>query len=268
MEHFTTVSPGEQIRLDAIDPDFHEGLSKKDEVVEERTEAARAEMRLLQERLYAEGEQSLLIVLQALDAGGKDGTIKHVMRGMNPAGVRVTGFKKPTPEELSHDFLWRIHPHAPARGHIAVFNRSHYEDVLIVRVHGLVRESIWERRYNQINEFEELLAESGTRILKLFLYISKDEQKERLQKRLDNPDKHWKFSPGDLKERRLWDDYIEAFEVALTRCSTEVAPWHVIPANRKWYRNMIVAELVAATLREMAPQFPEVDFDPTSIIIE
>ncbi|MFW6156920.1 MAG: polyphosphate kinase 2 family protein [Armatimonadota bacterium] len=268
MQHFTMVTPGQQVELDSIDPDFHEGLSKKDDVVKERTEAARAEMRDLQERLYAEGRQSLLIVLQALDAGGKDGTIKHVMRGLNPAGVCVKGFKKPTAEELAHDFLWRIHPHVPARGQIAVFNRSHYEDVLIVRVNGLVRESIWERRYNQINEFEELLAETGTRILKLFLYISKDEQKERLQKRLDNPNKHWKFAPGDLKERAMWPDYIEAFETALTRCSTEVAPWHIIPANRKWFRNMIVAELVAATLREMDPQFPEVDFDPSEIVIE
>jgi len=268
MQHFTMVEPGDLVDLSEIDPDFHEDLHKKDKVVKERTEAARDEMRALQERLYAEGKQSLLIVLQALDAGGKDGTIKHVMRGLNPAGVRVTGFKRPTPEELAHDFLWRIHAHTPARGQIAVFNRSHYEDVLVVRVHGLVRDSIWEQRYNQINEFEELLSESGTRILKLFLYISKDEQKERLQKRLDNPDKNWKFEPADLKERRLWDDYIEAFEAALTRCSTEAAPWHIIPANRKWYRNMIVAELVAATMRDMDPQFPSVDFDPESIVIE
>jgi PPK2 family polyphosphate:nucleotide phosphotransferase len=268
MEHFTMVTPGERVRLAEIDPDYHEDLDKHDEVVEERTDAARDEMRDLQERLYAECRQSLLIVLQAMDTGGKDGTIKHVMRGLNPVGVTVRGFKRPTPEELAHDFLWRIHPHVPAKGHISVFNRSHYEDVLVVRVHDLVPERIWGRRYDQINEFEELLSESGTRILKLFLYISKDEQKERLQKRLDNPDKHWKFDPGDLKERKLWDRYLEAFEEVLTRCSTAAAPWHIIPANRKWYRNMIVAEIVAETLREMDPQFPEPDFDPESIVIE
>lgn len=268
MQHFTMVEPGTRVRLDEINPDFHEGLSKRDAIVEQRTDAARDAMRDLQERLYAEGSQSLLIVLQALDTGGKDGTIKHVMRGLNPAGVCVKSFKRPTPEELAHDFLWRVHPHVPSKGHISVFNRSHYEDVLVVRVHSLVDEAIWMRRYNQINEFEELLAENGTRILKLFLYISRDEQKDRLQKRLDNPDKHWKFDPADLKERGLWDRYIEAFEEALTRCSTEVAPWHVIPANRKWYRNMIVAEIVAATLREMDPRFPDVDFDPASVVIE
>lgn len=268
MEHFTRVNPGTQVRLAEIDPDFHEGLSKKDPVVEQRTDAARDEMRGLQERLYAECEQSLLIVLQALDTGGKDGTIKHVMRGLNPAGVCVRGFKRPTPEELAHDFLWRIHPHTPAKGQIAVFNRSHYEDVLVVRVHDLVPESMWRRRYDQINEFEALLAECGTRLLKLFLYISRDEQKERLQARLDNPDKHWKFDTADLAERKHWDAYIAAFDEALTRCSTEAAPWHVIPANRKWYRNMIVAELVAATLREMDPQFPEPDFDPAEVVIE
>ncbi len=267
MGHFTKVTPGEQVRLDQIDSDFHGGLSKKDDVVEQRTDAARDEMSTLQERLYAERGQSLLIVLQALDTGGKDGTIKHVMRGLNPAGVAVHGFKAPTSEELAHDFLWRIHPHAPGKGHIAVFNRSHYEDVLVVRVHELVPEAVWRWRYDQINEFEELLAETGTRILKLYLHISRDEQKERLQARLDNPDKHWKFAPADLEERARWDDYTAAFEEALTRCSTERAPWHIIPANRKWFRNMIVAELLAATLREMDPQFPEPDFDPAEIVV-
>jgi len=268
MGHFTKVKPGDKVRLDKVDPDFHEGLSKRDAVVKERTDAAHKEMRGLQERLYAECGQSLLVVLQALDTGGKDGTIKHVMRGLNPAGVCVRGFKAPTSEELAHDFLWRVHPYVPAKGHITVFNRSHYEDVLVVRVHELVPEEIWRRRYDQINEFEELLAETGTHILKIYLHISKDEQKERLQARLDNPDKHWKFSAADLKERALWDDYTEAFEEALTRCSTKRAPWHIIPANRKWYRNMIVAELLAETLRNMDPQFPEPDFDPAEIVID
>lgn len=268
MEHFTTVVPGTKVRLDEVDPDFHEGLKKRDEVVKERTYAAREEMRELQSRLYAEGRQSLLIVLQAPDTGGKDGTIRHAFRGLNPSGCRVASFKVPTTEELAHDFLWRIHQQTPRRGEIVIFNRSHYEDVLVVRVHELVPEAVWRRRYNQINEFEELLADCGTRVLKLFLCISKEEQRERLQARLDNPEKHWKFSPGDLSERARWDDYMAAYEEALTECSTEVAPWQIIPANRKWYRNMIVAEIVAATLREMAPVYPEVDFDPGAIVIE
>ncbi len=268
MEHFAMVEPGTRVDLSAIDPDFREGLSKRDEEVKRRRDAARDAMGDLQQRLYAEGTQSLLIVLQAMDTGGKDGTIRHVMRGLNPAGVHVASFKVPTPQELAHDFLWRVHRHTPRRGQIVVFNRSHYEDVLVVRVHELVPERVWRRRYERINEFEQLLAEAGTRILKLFLYISKAEQKERLQARLDNPDKHWKFSPADTKERKLWEEYIAAYEDALTHCSTEVAPWFVIPANRKWYRNMIVAEIIEAAMREMAPRFPEVDFDPSKITIK
>lgn len=262
------VAPGEPVRLEEIDPGFRGDLRKRDDEVAERTEAALEEMSDLQERLYAEGEQSLLIVLQAIDTGGKDGTIKHVMRGLNPAGVSVVGFKQPSRKELAHDFLWRVHPHAPAKGHIAVFNRSHYEDVLVVRVHDLVPEAVWSRRYDQINAFEDLLAATGTRILKFFLYISKDEQKARLQRRLDRPDKHWKFDIGDLRERALWDDYIEAFEVALSRTSTEIAPWHIIPANRKWFRNLTIAEIIAETLREMDPQFPVPDFNPAAVVIE
>jgi PPK2 family polyphosphate:nucleotide phosphotransferase len=268
MEHFTMVQPGDRVRLEEVDPDFHEDLGKKDPEVKKRINAARDEMGRLQERLYAEGKQSLLIVLQAMDTGGKDGTIKHVMRGLNPAGVCVKAFKQPSSEELAHDFLWRIHPCVPANGQIAVFNRSHYEDVLVVRVHELVPESCWRHRYDQINEFEELLHETNTRILKLYLHISKDEQRERLQARLDDPEKHWKFHAADLKERAHWDAYVGAFEEALTRCSTEIAPWHIIPANRKWYRNLVVAELVAETLREMDPQFPEPDFDPAEVVIE
>ena len=268
MEHFTQVTPGERVRLSEIDPGFRDGLKKRDEVVRERMAAAREEMSVMQERLYAEGKQSLLIVLQATDTGGKDGTIKHVMRGLNPVGVCVNSFKQPTPKELAHDFLWRIHQRAPERGQIGVFNRSHYEDVLVVRVRKLAPESIWSQRYEHVNNFERLLAESGTRILKFFLYISKDEQGERLQSRLDNPSKHWKFDPGDIEDRKHWDQYIEAYEEVLSRCSTDYAPWHVIPANRKWYRNMIVAEIVAATLREMDPQFPDAKFDPADISLD
>ncbi|MGD9495656.1 MAG: polyphosphate kinase 2 family protein [Armatimonadota bacterium] len=268
MEHPTMVQPGTRVDLRAIDPDLHEGLDKRDAQVRERLDAAREAMGDLQERLYAEGEQSLLIVLQAMDTGGKDGTIRHVMRGLNPAGVCVSGFKVPTAEELAHDFLWRVHQRVPRAGQIGVFNRSHYEDVLVVRVHGLVPEATWRRRYDQINEFEDLLAKSGTHIIKLFLHISKDEQRQRLQARLDDPTKHWKFRPSDLEERGRWDEYLDAYEDALTYCSTAVAPWFVIPANRKWYRNMIVAEIIAATLREMDPQFPAVDFDPSTVVID
>lgn len=264
----TLVKPGTRVKLKDRDPDYHAGLQKGDEEVEERIAQAREEMYSLQEWLYAEQERALLIVLQAMDTGGKDGTIKHVMRGLNPQGVHVASFKQPTPEELAHDFLWRVHRQTPRRGQIGVFNRSHYEDVLVVRVHDLVSKKVWERRYDQINEFEELLVESGTRLLKLFLYISKDEQKERLQSRLDNPKKNWKFAPADLEERKFWDDYIEAYEDALTRCSTKAAPWHIIPANRKWYRNLVVAELVRDELAAMNPKCPQPESDLSQIVIE
>ncbi len=267
MEHFTKVTPGTQVSLQDHDPRFRDGLRKNDDVVRERREAALEEMRVLQERLYAEGRQSLLIVLQATDTGGKDGTIKHVMRGLNPSGVCVTGFKQPTAKELGHDFLWRVHKRTPERGMIAVFNRSHYEDVLVVRVRKLAPKRIWERRYEHINAFEELLTECDTRILKFFLHISKDEQKERLQRRIDDPARHWKFDEGDLYDRRHWDNYVEAYEEMLTRCSTGVAPWYIIPADRKWFRNLIVAEIVTAALREMDPQYPEPHFDPKEMTI-
>jgi PPK2 family polyphosphate:nucleotide phosphotransferase len=262
------VLPGEQARLDQRDPDDHLDLTKGDPDVEEQIRANREAIRVLQERLYAECRQSLLIVLQAMDAGGKDGTIKHVMRDVNPQGVRVSSFKSPSTEELAHDYLWRIHRRTPAHGMIAVFNRSHYEDVLIVRVHNLVPEKVWRPRYKQINAFEQHLAAHRVRLLKLYLHISKDEQKERMQKRLDNPHKHWKFDEADLAERACWDDYMEAYEEALTRCSTTAAPWHVIPANRKWFRNLIVSALVREALEEMDPQFPETNLDVDSIVIE
>jgi PPK2 family polyphosphate:nucleotide phosphotransferase len=190
-----------------------------------------------------------------MDAAGKDGTIKKVMSGVNPQGCRVSSFKAPTPEELSHDFLWRIHEEAPPRGYIGLFNRSHYEDVLIVRVHKLVSEKIWRGRYEHINNFEKLLADSGVTILKFFLHISKDEQKERLQKRLDNKDKNWKFNPGDLKERELWDDYMAAYEDAINKCNTPYAPWHVVPANKKWYRNLVISERLVEALESLEMKF-------------
>lgn len=210
-----------------------------------------------QKRLYAEGRQRLLIVLQAMDAGGKDSTIRHVFEGVNPQGVRVHSFKTPTREELAHDFLWRVHQVVPPTGIIGVFNRSHYEDVLIVRVDDLVAEAIWRQRYGQINHFEELLAETGTTILKFFLHISKDEQRERFQDRLDEVDKRWKFSRQDLEKRKQWEAYMDAYEEALYRCSTPWAPWYIIPADQKWYRNLAVTRIIVGKLREMEPGYPQ-----------
>jgi len=254
--HRWRVDPGSTVDLGTIPTDSADGApgSKKE------TEAAFGELHEelagLQERLYAEGGRSLLVVLQAIDAGGKDGTIKHVFGGLNPASCRVVSFKVPSEEERSHDFLWRIHAKAPARGEVTVFNRSHYEDVLVVRVHELVPESVWRRRYDFINGFEANLAAAGTRIVKLYLHISKEEQAERFQDRLDDPAKRWKFRSGDLDERARWDDYMAAFTEAITRTSTDHAPWFVVPADRKWYRNWAVSRILIETLRDMDPQYP------------
>lgn len=217
----------------------------------------RARIIALQERLWAEHKQSLLVILQATDTGGKDGTITHVFGGVNPQGCVVAGFKQPNLEELEHDFLWRIHAEAPAKGTITIFNRSQYEDVLVVRVHDIVPEHVWKARYEQINAFEALLTASNTRILKFFLHISKAEQKERLQARLDDPEKRWKFNPGDLEDRTRWDEFQVAYADAIEKCSTKDAPWHIIPADRKWYRNVVIAKIIADALEEMDPQFPE-----------
>jgi PPK2 family polyphosphate:nucleotide phosphotransferase len=260
-----TLIPKGKVRLKNYDPAF-KGDYDKDSAREEEREL---ETRLanLQERLYAEGQQALLIVLQAMDAGGKDSTIKHVFDRVNPQGVRVTSFKVPTAEELARDFLWRVHQHVPPQGYIGIFNRSHYEDVLVVRVNGLVPREVWQARYAHINHFERLLADSGTRILKFFLHISKDEQKERFQERLDNPEKHWKFSKGDLPVRAQWDDYMQAYEDALTHCNTDYAPWHIVPANRKWYRNLVITQTIVAALEAMNPQFPEPEAGLDSVVI-
>jgi PPK2 family polyphosphate:nucleotide phosphotransferase len=262
------VEPGTKVRLKAHDPGDNGGYTKVDPRVAKKRDADLKGMCELQERLYAENRQSLLIVLQAMDAGGKDGTISHVMSGLNPQGCSVVSFKSPTPEELAHDFLWRVHKHVPPAGHITVFNRSHYEDVLIVRVHKLVPRKVWEPRYEFINNFEQFLTESGTRVVKFFLNISRDEQKARLQARLDDPTKRWKFAPADLDERKLWDDYQRAYEDVLTRCSTSWAPWHIIPANGKWYRNMVVADIVHKALREMSPRWPKARVEAASYTID
>jgi PPK2 family polyphosphate:nucleotide phosphotransferase len=237
--------------------DFH----SQREQAEAEFYTLREELIEWQRRLYAEGERALLVVLQALDAGGKDGTIRHVFQGVNPQGVRVASFKTPSALELSHDFLWRIHREVPPRGMIGVFNRSHYEDVLIVRVKNLAPRGVWSKRFDRINEFETLLTESGTTILKFFLHISRNEQHKRFRARLTQPQKHWKFSPADLEESLRWDDYQAAFEDVLTRCHSEAAPWHVIPADQKWYRNLAVCRVIVETLREMNPQYPDVHWN-------
>lgn len=223
----------------------------------------------LQERLHANGNRALLIVLQGMDTSGKDGTIKHVMSGVNPQGCKVVTFKTPSAEELGHDFLWRVHQKAPSKGQIGIFNRSHYEDVLITRVHGLISDKVVQQRFNQIKEFEELLSESGTVILKFFLHISKDEQKKRLEERINNPEKRWKFNDADLEERKLWKNYIEAFETMMAATSTHRSPWHIVPANHKWYRNLVIADCVVNTLRGMKLKTPPapagINFDTLKI---
>ena len=262
-----SVEPGKKINLKAIDPESSGDYTSKLEPRERLVELHEA-ISEFQRRLYAESRQSLLIVMQAMDTGGKDGALKSLFTGINPAGVRETSFKAPNATELEHDFLWRIHAAAPAQGYIGVWNRSHYEDVLAVRVRKLAPEKVWRPRYEQINNFEEILHEGGTTILKFFLHISKDEQKKRLQARLDNPEKHWKFNPSDLDDRKMWDEYQEAYEDALTHCSTKIAPWHIVPANKKWARDIAIAEIVAHTLEKMDPQYPEDKFDASKIVIE
>jgi PPK2 family polyphosphate:nucleotide phosphotransferase len=202
-----------------------------------------------------------------MDTGGKDGTIRHVFDGVNPQGVKVASFKKPTPRELAHDYLWRVHPHTPGNGEIVIFNRSHYEDVLVVRVHELVPKKVWNRRYEQINDFERRLAEEGTTILKFFLHISKQEQKERLRARLDEPDKNWKFSSGDLAERALWDDYQQAYEDVLSNTSTKWAPWYIIPADQKWFRNLLISQILVDTLERLKMRYPEAEEGLDGVVI-
>jgi len=248
------VQPDTDVDLDEWPTDDDGGLDKDD--IEDRLDDLNDELEVLQELLFAEGKQKVLVVIQATDTGGKDGTIRHVFDGVNPSGVRVAAFKKPTDEELAHDYLWRVHAHTPRSGEITIFNRSHYEDVLVVRVHDLVPAQRWSKRYRHIREFEQLLADEGTTIIKLFLHISKDEQRQRLQDRIDQPHKNWKFSFGDLAERAHWDDYQEAFRVMLQETSTDAAPWYVIPSDRKWYRNLVISEIIVQTLRNLDMTWP------------
>jgi PPK2 family polyphosphate:nucleotide phosphotransferase len=257
--------PGSRVKLADYDPDDTRG--DEQESVKAEKEALEGRLEALQERLYAEGKHALLVVLQAMDGGGKDGTIRKVFDAVNPQGVRVVSFKQPSSEELAHDFLWRVHQQVPPKGYIGIFNRSHYEDVLVVRVNNLVPKRIWEKRYDQINHFEQSLAENGTRILKFFLHISKHEQKQRFQARLDEPEKHWKFSVGDLTVRQQWDDYMSAYEAVLSRCNTEYAPWHIVPANHKWYRNLVISRAIVNTLEDINPQYPAAESGLDQIVI-
>lgn len=256
------VKPGSKVDLGKIDASYKDGHQSHEEATPE-IEAYRDQIRDLQFRLYAESKQSLLICLQALDAAGKDGTVNHVLSAMNPQGCRAYGFKQPSAEELAHDFLWRIHKAAPAKGEVAIFNRSHYEDVLLVRVHDLVPKSVWSKRYDLINDFERLLVNNGTQIVKFFLHISEDEQLRRFKQRIDDPARNWKISDADYKERAYWADYQKAYEEALGKCSTEHAPWYIIPANHKWFRNLAVSEIIVTTLQAMDPKIPapSVDLD-------
>ncbi len=250
------VKPGNNINLDDIDADFKPADLDSEEAAHQ-LERSTEKIRDLQHLMYAEDRRSLLVVLQGRDAAGKDGTIRRVFGPMNPQGCRVTSFKVPSKMEAAHDFLWRCHFAAPKRGMVGIFNRSHYEDVLVVRVHDLVPKKIWSKRYDHINDFERLLVDSGTVILKFYLHIDREEQLERFKKRIDNPKKNWKISDADYSERPYWDEYTRAFEEAISKCNTGDAPWFVIPANRKWFRNLAIADIVADTMESLKMRFPE-----------
>ncbi len=262
------IEPGTAVNLSRWDPADHTLAPEGKEAARKISKKLNRRLAELQQLLYAQGRHKILMVLQAMDTGGKDGAIGKVFRGVNPQGVKVTGFKKPTTRELAHDYLWRVHAHTPGMGEIAVFNRSHYEDVLVVRVHNLVPAELWSRRYDQINGFERTLAEEGTTILKFYLHISKEEQKRRLQARIDEPDKNWKFARGDLAERALWDDYMEAFEAVLSRTSTVHAPWYVVPADAKWYRDLVILDVLTGTLERLQMRYPEPEDRIGEIIVE
>lgn len=261
------VKPGTKVKLSDYNPSDTGDLKEKADGLKllEKNVVRMAE---LQNVLSAECKRSLLIVLQAMDAGGKDGAIRQVMSGLNPQSCKVTSFKSPSGEELSHDFLWRVHKVVPAKGEMGIFNRSHYEDVLVARVHNLVPESVWSRRYEQINHFEELLAENNATILKFFLHISKDEQKERLEERLQSPEKNWKVNLSDFEDRKHWNDYMEAYEDVITRCNGSNAPWFIIPANKKWYRNVAISTVILQALEDLDMRFPPPPCDLSKIVIK
>ncbi len=261
------VRPGSKIKLSEINPDGEPEIAGAKETGIRELELIRADIQRLQRMLYAERRHRLLIVLQGLDGSGKDGTVRNVFNGMDPHGLRVVSFKGPTPAELDHDFLWRIHREVPARGEIVVFNRSHYEDLIAVNVKNLAPKSVWEKRFAHILNFERLLSDEGTTIVKFFLHISREEQRRRLQARLENPDKHWKFHPDDLADRKRWPEFTSAYEDAIARTSTENAPWYIIPGNRKWYRNVVIAGIVRETLAKLELKFPPPAWDLTGVRI-
>lgn len=262
------VEPGTDVHLSEWDPnDKGDSKDGKQEALQEIAELNK-KLEDLQTLLYAEHKHKILVVLQAMDTGGKDGVIRHVFNGVNPQGTRVANFKEPTTEELDHDFLWRVHKQVPSKGEIAIFNRSHYEEVLIVRVHKLAPKEEWSKHYDQINDFERMLVENGTTILKFYLHIDQQEQKARLQARLDDPKKRWKFRLGDLEERKLWDQYMKAYEDMLSRTSTEIAPWQVIPANHKWYRDLVISKILVATLESLKMKFPVSEENLENVVVE
>jgi PPK2 family polyphosphate:nucleotide phosphotransferase len=254
------VAPGQKVKLAKWDAEDTLGWDK-DHKMKQSLDKTIGKLDKLQYLLYAEHKRALLIMLQGLDAAGKDGTIRHVMSGVNPQGCTVTAFKKPSAEEMAHDYLWRVDKAVPEYGNIGIFNRSVYEDVLVVRVHDLVPKQVWSKRYEQINEWERLLHDNNIKILKFFLHISKDEQKKRFEQRIDDPDRRWKISEADFDERRYWDDYVAAYEAALTKCSTEHAPWFIIPSNKKWFRNLAVSHIIVETLEAMHMKFPKPTVD-------
>jgi PPK2 family polyphosphate:nucleotide phosphotransferase len=262
------VEPGKEVKLHDWDPNDTGNFLENKEKAKAETRELNRKLHDLQEVLYAEHKHKILVILQGMDTSGKDGAIRHVFEGVNPQGVRVANFKEPSPEELDHDFLWRVHRQVPAKGELVIFNRSQYEEVLVVRVHKLVPREVWKKRFEQINAFESLLAATGTTILKFYLHIDKDEQKKRLQARLDEPDKHWKFRLGDLKERKLWPDYQKAYEDVLNKTNTETAPWFIIPANHKWYRDWVIAKTLFERLDGLGMKYPEPSEPLEGIVIE
>ncbi|MCC5953736.1 MAG: polyphosphate kinase 2 family protein [Acidimicrobiia bacterium] len=262
------VRPGDKVRLSEWSTSDVETFNGAKSDGKEELERYNERLLDLQQMLYAEARHKVLVVLQGMDTAGKDGTIKHVFRTVNPLGVRAVNFRKPSTLELAHDYLWRVHQHTPSTGTIAIFNRSHYEDVLIVRVHGLVPTEQWEKRYAHICDFERMLADEGTTVIKFFLHISSDEQRDRLQERIDNPDKNWKFEHGDLSERLHWDAYQEAYEAVLNRTSTDAAPWYVVPSDRKWYRNLVVSRVLIRHLERLEMSYPDPPADLPDIQVE
>jgi len=262
------IEPESKVKLSSWDPDDIGDFKGGKEAGLAQLEKLSDKLDGLQELLFAEHKHKVLVVLQAMDTGGKDGAIRRVFSGVNPAGVRVASFKAPAPEELDHDYLWRIHKQVPGKGEMVIFNRSHYEDVLIVRVHNMVPAEVWSKRFEQINAFERTLAENGTTILKFYLHIDLDEQKERLQARLDDPTKRWKFHLGDLDERKLWPDYMKAYEDVLSKTSTKNAPWYIVPANRKWFRDLVISSVLVETLESLKMKYPESEENLDGVVIE